>query len=528
MEKLRNTILIASLMLVGLTIPVRAEMVTRDEALTVAKNWVTTIIHYEGDWGGSKSAVVEDIQEFKRGKRVVGYFCRVKPKGYIVVSLRKELAPVKAYSATGCLDPESKRGLADLIKGKMEGVLDAVEQLVGPIQLASTLDVQNVLEINYRSSWQKLGGEVESFKMGLESGVVPMNYQGGQVLLTSSWHHGEPYNLYCPYDNCYPKAGCTAIAGAQVMRYWAWPPWGEGSSPLKGGEPYNDPYDWVHMADRWDSGDGRWEDKNGNPVPEASTSAVAELCDEVVDSIKTDYGCDVSTAYITCDFIPDCTHNLEDAMKNNFRYSMNLDVEFSWDIGSDAWFKIIKGQLNLNRPLPYSCLTPGAHVIVVDGWRVVGSTKQFHMNYGWDGEVPSDPDCWSGYTTSNTWYTLDALPCSDALVETVLIEVKPAPSLGSVLSGTYSAPSFPYRYFDQDCVNYYLTPATTFAAGQNLQFLPGVKLRCVSPLPGVYIRFEGTSSENTRLFSIKGTQSAGINIDAAAIVLHPGGGIRFY
>ena len=89
MDKLKNTILIVLLVAVGLTIPVRAEMATMDEALTVAKNWVTTIIHYEGDWGGHQSVYVEEIQELTRAGRLLGYFCRVKPSGYLVISLHK-------------------------------------------------------------------------------------------------------------------------------------------------------------------------------------------------------------------------------------------------------------------------------------------------------------------------------------------------------------------------------------------------------------------------------------------------------
>jgi hypothetical protein len=526
MEKLRNTILIASLVLVGLRIPVRAEMASMDEALTVANNWVTTIIHHEGDWGGSKSAAVEEVKEFKRGKRVVGYFCRVKPKGYIVVSLRKEFAPVKAYSATGYLDAESEEGMADMLKGRMERMLDAIEQQSAPNKSGTDPNAQSSVRIDYRPVWDELEPDVQSFNAGLESGAIAMAYDPGTKLLSSSWHQKWPYNKKCPdMVDCtnglyyHPLAGCTAIAGAQVMRYWAWPPKGEGPSPLKEGEPYNDPYDWANMPDSI-----TWESST------QEQNAVAELCDEVGDSVKTDYGCNVSNAYITCEWIPFCDHSLESAMKNNFRYSNNLAIEFSLDIDPNDWFEKIKGQLNLNRPLPYSCQTPKNHVIVVDGWRVLVfdgfAIRQFHMNYGWDGWVPDDPE-WSSYTTSNTWYTLDALPGSNVDVETVLIDVRPAPSLGSSISGTYAPPSFPYRYFDQDCTNYALIPTATFEAGQNLQFLPGVRVKCLD-VQGFKIGFEGTSPKNTRLYSIKGTSSAGINIDDAAIVLNPGGGLRFH
>ncbi len=87
-------------------------MATRNEALTVASNWITMIIQKKGDWGGSETAEIDEIHEFKRGERVLGYLFRVKPRGYIIVPLRKEMAPVKAYSAKSDLDPESEEEMA--------------------------------------------------------------------------------------------------------------------------------------------------------------------------------------------------------------------------------------------------------------------------------------------------------------------------------------------------------------------------------------------------------------------------------
>ena len=42
-----------------ITVPsVQAQMATKDEALTVAANWITIIIKKKGDWGGSKTAEI--------------------------------------------------------------------------------------------------------------------------------------------------------------------------------------------------------------------------------------------------------------------------------------------------------------------------------------------------------------------------------------------------------------------------------------------------------------------------------------
>lgn len=163
MKRLVLTILIASLAVMGLSSPVIAEMATMDDALTVANNWITLIIEKKGDWGGSETAEVEEIQEFKRGERVIGYFCHVKPKGYIVISLHKELVPVKAYSVKHNLDPESDEGMADLVKGGLERVLNRIEEQLGPVETLQTADLEKHLEVNYRQSWQQLTGDVGTF-----------------------------------------------------------------------------------------------------------------------------------------------------------------------------------------------------------------------------------------------------------------------------------------------------------------------------------------------------------------------------
>src|SRR4030043_58998 len=160
MDKLRISIFAASLIAVGWTIPIHAQMATMDEALTVANNWVELIIQKKGGWGDANSAFVYDIQEFKRGNRTIGYFFNVKPVGYIVVSLRKELEPVKAYSAKCNLDPQSNEGMADLLKGKMLGIINAIEKRFGPLHLARTQDVGRIVEINYREAWAELQGDV--------------------------------------------------------------------------------------------------------------------------------------------------------------------------------------------------------------------------------------------------------------------------------------------------------------------------------------------------------------------------------
>ncbi len=507
MEKLRNTILIASLVLAGLTMPVRAEMATMDEALTVAKNWVTLIIQKKGNWGGSETAEVEGIQEFKRGQRLIGYFCRVKPKGHIVISLRKELAPIKAYSATSDLAPECEEGMADLVKGKMERILDEIERQVGPITSARTEEVGGILEIDYRPVWAELSGNINSFKEGLESETIAMNYQGGNPpLLSSAWHQRPPYNDDCPNMGCsWPdygnynqnaRVGCVATAGAQIMHYWCWPPYGAGS-------PYNDSYDWPNMLDVYDYNSiysPPFEDENDNPVNQAQIDAVAELCHEVGLAVGMDYGCSSSSAH---------TSDMEDVFEENYLYATNCNVVDRKDFSPVEWFNRMKSDLNVNRPLQYK--VPG-HSIVADGWQEIGSgqpcLRQYHMNYGWGN-------------FRNTWYCLDALHLGNPDEEYMVEDIFPVTILWGSLSGTYVRELFPYRYFDRDTTG----NSATFEAGQYLQFLPRVTVRCTSTT-GDYIRIVGSSSLNTRLFT-RGDRSRGGRIYNGGIRLYKNGSIKF-
>jgi len=499
MKRLVLTILIASLAVMGLSSPVIAEMATMDDALTVANNWITLIIEKKGDWGGSETAEVEEIQEFKRGERVIGYFCHVKPKGYIVISLHKELVPVKAYSAKHNLDPESDEGMADLVKGGLERVLNSIEEQLGPVETLQTADLEKHLEVNYRQSWQQLTGDVDTFKTELET----MNYQDGDWMLTTLWHQYPPYNDQCPDMDCdrsaycnyneNAKVGCTAVAGAQIMRYWNWPPY--GGSPNGDVSPYNDDYDWPNMPDAFTAPPPcNW--------PLVQVNAVAELCSEV--------GQACGMKYLRCDASACPGENMEAVYEDYFRYSTACQKLDRQDYTDGDWFNLMKDQFNLNRPVQYRFETPSfSHGVVGDGWMEIYDIQYFHVNYG------------HGDDGSTGWYAVDHwyVPGDN---EYMLVGIYPAQALGSSLSGNYPQDSsFSYRYFDQDATG----NCATFESGQYLQFLPGITVTCTSTTGGS-IRFEGSSSYNTWLFT-RGDRTKGVSIYDGAIKLNRYGSVKF-
>lgn len=495
MENLRNKILLALLIAMGLTITIQAKMATMDEALNVASNWIDLVIQKKGGWGDANTAFVQDIQEFKQGQRTIGYFCNVKPIGYIIVSLRRELAPIKAYSDRSDLDPTSTEGMADLIKGKMEEILNAIEQQAGPIQTARTEDVSRLVEINYSNAWAELEGDISTVQWDLvsdEGDISAANYQEGQIMLTTNWHQGAPFNNDCPAppggDDCTSArcvVGCVATAGAQIMRYWYWPPYGSGS-------PYSDTYDWTNMPDSVTTSS-----------PAAEQNAVAELSHEIGIAVNMDYCAGTGTSPCASSAY---TEDMEGVYENHYRYSTSCTKRNRTSYTATDWFNLMKADFNANRVIQYRIK---GHSIVGDGWQEIGAgpTRQYHMNYGWSG------------TGDDTWYTLDALnqPGGGTTSDEYLLEnIYPAQSLHSSLVGTYTKPSFVYRYFNVDATG----SSATFEPGQYLQFLPGVTVTSTGT-----IRFDGSSTSSTRLFT-RGDTGRGARIYGGTIKMSANGSVK--
>jgi len=542
MKRLTIIILVAFTVVTGLAMPVRAELVTKDAALRVANNWITLMIQKRGDWGGSTTAAVDEIQPFTSDGRTIGYFCRVRPQGHIIISLRRELVPVKAFSDTCNLNPDSDEGLPGLLKGCMERIVKQIEEQVGPIATVKAAALVNIMEKSHLNSWAELEQDSQVLQEEPDSWAIEMNYVEGLILLCSSWNQSPPYNERCPTGDtscpdCCPdnpcgttlptNVGCVATAAAQIMRYWAWPPYGVSSkcydwdgddSCPSGGNPgagakslcadFTDPYNWLYMPNRydWDSIDNRWEDENGNPLTQDHIDAVSTLCFDIGVGVEMDYG-------VCGSGVP--TEDMEDVYEDYYRYSDYCVKLIRSEYSPGDWWNLIKEQLNSNQPIQYSVI---GHSIVADGWIELGITpsQYYHMNYG----HAKEGECFEG---CNTWYALDLLYLGNPEWEYMLVNIFPITALRHAIEGVYPKEAFNYRYFNQDAT---ADNGAFFRPGQNLQFLPGVKVTCTSPIEGIL--FDGDISDNTRLFSIKETKLAGIRIYNGVIKLSQNGSIKFH
>jgi hypothetical protein len=427
------------------------------------------------------------------------------------------MAPIKAYSEKNALDPDLDEGLTKLLKDKMERLVSRVESLEESRGAGKTglTGPAGPLEVDYPEVWERLqhdpGGFLweippiepqdppsdarsapsardEGSAEDLDEGADEANYQEGQILLDSDWHQSPPYNNFCPYLACSNTSngravvGCVATAGAQIMRYWAWPPYGED------GSLYTDTYDWPNMVA-----------SATTTSPAAEQNAVAELSYEVGIAVDMDYGCNASSAY---------TSDMEGVFQDHYRYD-NVVKRDRDDYTAVEWFDSMKYEFNYNRPVQYRIT---GHSIVGDGWREYGTPtiREYHMNYGWTG------------TGSDAWYALDSLTTDPEGEEFLLEVIRPEPVLFDMSTFYARNATFPYRYVYRDTAGV----NGSFEGGQRIQFLPGVVAYCSSGT----VTFNGSSSNYSYLFT-KGDLSRGIKMhlnSAAKLKLYAGGGVKFY
>jgi len=477
---MRNKTAIYAMVLVVilfLAVTSSAELVTVDEARQVAVNWLQRKLQLDEKWNRSENAEVSQVVPFTRDAQLLGYYCDVEPSGFILVSPLKGLTPITAYSYDSRLDPDANDGPADLFKFKMEEMLNEIELQAGKLEQVSTGAVAALTNFENETQWGFLNMADDEFYRELGSGSVRYNYSPGDTLLTSSWHQGDPYYRMVPAghagcENPHCAVGCVATAGAQIMRYWSWPP---GRS-------------WMSMPDTV-----------GVDSDEFEINTVAELCAAIGLAADMDY-CGENCASFAYHSNMESTYEGWNYAECAIAYRADYDANYWWSGPG-----MVTAQLDANRPIQYEILR---HSIVLDGYRE--SPREYHMNYGWN----------DGF---NAWYPLDTLAqvvdTATYLHENMIIGIAPNASMGGFAVGNIPAYTpFPYRYVDRDCYGL----DARFAAGQLIQFLPETIFKCSTGVA----RFEGSPAHHSALFTP--VRSRGIEITDGAIMIQPGGGIKFF
>ncbi len=308
--------------------------------------------------------------------RQVGFLARLVPSGFMILSDVTEVTP-QVFVSFGTGDFDSLRSHPYLSM-----ILDRLDD--DKVRLRySDPSGDGALENGLNESADAVQvGRNEAAWTSLLSGSTPPKSASPVAtgaaaevlpLLSTQWDQDAPYWNYTPrVGGQATYTGCSATAMAQVMYYWKHPDRGQGShSYFWGGfmlgANFDHPYDWDGMLEDYDNG-----------YTEGQADSVARLMSDVGISIDMDYGVTGSGAY----------PNDNNALAAFFKYSDGAhDVNRADVPGWEAYFNIIRGQLDDHQPVILAIYTPtSGHAVVADGYRTSPS-NQVHVNMGWSGSA---------------------------------------------------------------------------------------------------------------------------------------------
>lgn len=208
--------------------------------------------------------------------------------------------------------------------------------------------------------------------------TVTVNPSVGEAiapLCMTSWGQKEPFNLECPeYGGERCVTGCVATAMAQIMKYYNWPPQGEGELSYHaeriGTDIHTDfsqyTLDWENMLD----------DYSASSATEEQRQAVARLMRGVGGSVYMNYSAAASGADI---------NDAAVALMKYWGYSYDIGhMRRGW-FSLREWSQILYDALKNYGPILYGGFSVSSgHAFICDGYDGEGL---FHFNWGWDGKA---------------------------------------------------------------------------------------------------------------------------------------------
>lgn len=336
-----------------------------------ARRWAAAV-------AGSKSVQVSRVQ--LDGVESVGVF-NITGGGFVIVSGDSRARTVLGYSRTGSFDSSSMPDNVRYWLGEYQRQIDSLD-LLRPEDFAVT-------------------DRPALAKDGMPDSVAP--------LLVTEWNqYRYGYNSLVPEDSTYagdstmarfeghPTVGCSALAMAQIMRYWQYPQHGYGqhSYTYEGSDSC-----WRYGTVGADFGAATY-DYSLMPWKLSDSSSAAEV--EAVATLLFHCGVAGDMKYNS-----DCQgssgasiQNCLSGMKHYFHYNRESYQAYRRNYSDAMWDNMIMADLAAGRPVYYAGQSyqddnrgtlAGGHAFVLDGYDTNGL---FHVNWGWDGR------CNGYYSTS--------------------------------------------------------------------------------------------------------------------------------
>jgi hypothetical protein len=277
-------------------------------------------------------------------------------KGFVIVSGDDRAKDILGYSDTGSFStdsmPENFKNWMAFYKSELKALAAIPEDTV-----TATSEVDSITTNTLRTA------STTSFATSISP-----------LLGSIKWDQSSPYNILCPkISSTQAPAGCVAIAMAQILKYYQWPVKGTGSKTYKSASVNKSltvnfsktTYDWTNMLNTYD-------DSTSTLIQD---TAVATLVYHCGVAVSMDYDKESSSAY---------SNEIPAALSNYFGYDQNAQLYCRDYYTESEWLKLIKTELNANRPIIYggSTTSGSGHQFICDGY---DSDSLFHFNWGWNG-----------------------------------------------------------------------------------------------------------------------------------------------
>jgi len=322
---------------------ISGQVVSISEARQFAEKIFAQIAANKGQKG---DLYLEDSVITSKDQEPAVFIIYEKKGGFLILSAEKKTFPLLGWADAGSFSEDMSEWPPSLT--------EIVNSWVEQIDYVRKYNLAPSPEIN--EMWNILK-EDETFGFFNSKDVIP--------LLQTTWNQGCGYNALCPVDTKGPcgrvYTGCVATAMAQVIRYNEHPLTGMGSRCYITGS-YGElcadfstaVYDYSGMSNT-----------SGN-------AAVALLMYHCGVAVSMSYGPSGSSAY---------SASVASAMRTNFDYTNGLIIG-KGAYPEESWVRILKRELDNNRPLYYSGHGTSGHAFVLDGYK---PTDHFHVNWGWGG-----------------------------------------------------------------------------------------------------------------------------------------------
>lgn len=287
----------------------------------------------------------------------------INGEGFVIVSGDLRVQPILAYSFNSTFPEELNPELGYWLRGY-------------EAQLSRWNTETPGVDAESNKQWQPLLTAAAPDEPVSTTLAVP-------ALMTTRWNQSPYYNKFCPYDSVHgghAVVGCVATAMAQIMRYWQYPAYGQGSHTYHYRYYGDISADFENTSYLWHIMPNICNEYS----QEAEVDATATISFHCGVAVEMMYGTSAeggSGAYSECG--PWTSHCAVSAFVDYFKYDSSIQFAHRYGISDEAWTAILDNEVENGRPVYYhGSDSTGGHAFVLDGADTAG---HYHFNWGWGG-----------------------------------------------------------------------------------------------------------------------------------------------